>query len=128
MSLDELKEVFASIGIYGVPGILVGIFIGILIVINWPSVKLFFVDIFWKGPHTLFKGGRKFNVKCEIEASIGLFVNNFNAEMTNKLLPACQIQWLNKDNQDGAIQEGRAIVVVSYSKDNHDLNFYNAAY
>jgi ribosomal protein S1 len=76
----------------------------------------------------MFKAGRRLNTKWEIEGSINSFVGEFNAEVTNAMLSDCQIQWVTEGNQADIIEDGKAIIRLSYDKSNHDLNFYNAAY
>lgn len=128
MKFEELRQILVYAGIFTSSGLLFGIFVTIYAIKHWAKIKLFFADFFWKGPHTVVKVGRRFNVKWEIEGNINSFINNYNSELVYNILPGCQLEWITESNQTNIMQPGKAIIRVSYNAENHDLNLYNAAY
>jgi len=128
MKPEELRQILAYAGIFIPSGLFFGIFLTLYAIKHWAKIKLFFVDIFWRGPHTIVKAGRKFNVKWEIEGNINSFIKNYNSELVYNMLPECQVIWVTESNHNNVVQEGKAIIRVSYNSENHDLNLYNAAY
>lgn len=99
----------------------------ILVLLLYDKAKIIFSDLL-----RLFGGISKFvrkkSIETEIEGTINLFSKDFNSEMTTPFLPACDVKWVTGENQESIIQPGKAIIRLSFSRDDHDLNFYNATY
>jgi ribosomal protein S1 len=99
----------------------------ILVLLLYDKAKVVFSDLL-----RLFGGISKFvrkkSLETEIEGTINLFAKDFNSEMTTPFLPVCDVQWVTGGNQQSIIQPGKAIIRLSFSRDDHDLNFYNATF
>lgn len=114
--------IFAALGFGGI-----GVIVGIFILLNYPKIKIIISDIL-----RLFGGlgnwFRKRSLETEIEGSINLCSKNFNSTTDLSIFPPCTVQWVNEENKESYLHEGKAIVRMSFHKQNHDLNLYNVAH
>ncbi|MGH2637677.1 MAG: hypothetical protein ACRDF4_00050, partial [Rhabdochlamydiaceae bacterium] len=108
---------------FGLPIIIILLILLALSVIGkWPNVRLFLSDL-----TSLFgflgRWLRKVRVVSEFEASINGFAAAFNAEADSKILPECTVRWVKPDQIESYLQQGHAIVCLSFGSGNHDKNF-----
>src|SRR5713226_2047317 len=119
---DLVIELLADVGLLGI-----GVIIGLFLFLNYPKLKLILSDVLrffgWMG-----RWVRNKSLETEVEGAINLFTKNFNAELASSILPGCRVQWVDEGNQKNFMQEGTAIVRLSFDSENHDLNLYNATY
>jgi predicted RNA-binding protein with RPS1 domain len=112
---------------FGIPVIIVLVIILIVAVLTrWAQIKLFCADLL----HAFgFLGGsfRKAVVRTEFESSMNSYSHMLNTRLDQPILPECQIRWVKPEEAESFLSGGRAIVCLSYSKRNHDKNFYLAA-
>lgn len=67
-------------------------------------------------------------LKHEIEGSLNSIANKLNKEVSDEFLPNCDLKWVTPRNQKAVLENGKAVVCVSFDKRGHDINFYNVAY
>jgi hypothetical protein len=119
--IDVLKSVFKIGGTF-----LVSIIIVLWALGQFPHLKTFVSSVLsWFGG--LGKWVRRRALETEIEGAVNSFSKSFNRHYSFELLPECDVQWVTADNQRSVLKPGKAIVRLSFSRDDHDLNFYNAA-
>jgi ribosomal protein S1 len=106
-------------------GLGIGGIITIFLFLYYPRLKLILSDVL-RLCGGMGRWFRKKSLETEVEGAINLFTKNFNAELTSPLLPGCEVEWVTEANQTNFVREGKAIVRLSFSADNHDLNLYNA--
>jgi len=116
----ELIAAFCGIAV-------ISVIAGVLLVVLYPNTKIIIADIL-RLLGFLGKCVRKKSVEHEIEGTINSFIKYFMSDLSIPLLPECEVQWVTQDNVENVIQEGKAIICVSFSKGNHELNYYNATY
>lgn len=105
----------------------VGVLIGIALIIVYPKLKILISDIL-KFFGFVGKWVRKKQIETDLEGAINSFTGDFAKHSSISLFPECRVQWVTENSPESIIENGKAIVRVSFSKDNHDLNYYNAAY
>ena len=119
--IDGLKIVF---GIGG--ALLVGLVIGLFLIVQFPQLKLVVSSFF------AFFGGagkwfRRKALETEVEGTMNSFSRAFNRNYSFDFLPECEVRWVTAENQASILRPGKAIIKLSFSRDDHDLNVYNAA-
>jgi small subunit ribosomal protein S1 len=90
----------------------------------YPQARLLLGDVlklFW------FAGSwvRKAAIASEVEGSLNSFVNSYNHEASDLVLPQCRVEWVTADNHAQTVLPGTVVVRVSLDRD-HDRNFYAA--
>jgi small subunit ribosomal protein S1 len=55
------------------------------------------------------------------------FSKSVNRDYSFEFLPGCEVRWVTAANQARILKPNKAIIKLSFSGDDHDLNFYNAA-
>jgi small subunit ribosomal protein S1 len=68
---------------------------------------------------------RKAAIASEVEGSVNSFVNRYNQDASDLVLPQCRVEWVTADNYSCTMSPGAVVVRVSLDRD-HDRNFYNA--
>src|SRR5438105_1700829 len=107
--------------------LLVGAILGALLLIHFPSTKLFFSWCFRSVGRTA-KWFRRKSIETELEGTMNSFSRSLNRDFAFTILPDCEVQWVTAANQVKVLQPGKAIIKLSFSGEDHDLNFYNAAH
>ena len=93
---------------------------------QFPNLKLLIsTALGWFGG--LGKWVRRRSLETEVEGAMNSFSHSFNRNYSFELLPECEVQWVTSRNQENILKPGKAIVKLSFSRDDHDLNFFNAA-
>jgi ribosomal protein S1 len=122
----DLGGTIKAIAIYfGLPVFF--ILLGMFLFTQYPKIKTIISDIL-RFFGFLGKWVRKKSVETEIEGTINSFSKHFVSDTSIPLLPECAVQWVTEKNLESVMQEGKAIIRLSFSTDNHDLNYFNAAY
>src|SRR6266480_4539058 len=124
-----MEQVFIELikGVFKVGGtLLIAVIICLFLLGQFPNLKLFVSTVLgWFGG--VGKWVRRQSLETEIEGAMNSFSHSFNRNYSFELLPECEVQWVTARNQGNVLQPGKAIVKLSFSRDDHDLNFYNAA-
>jgi ribosomal protein S1 len=106
--------------------LLIAVIIVLFLLGQFPNLKLLVSAVL-----TFFGGAGKWvrrrALETEIEGAVNSFSKSFNRNYSFDLLPECDVQWVTARNQENVLKPGKAIVKLSFSRDDHDLNFYNAA-
>jgi ribosomal protein S1 len=106
--------------------LLVAVIICLFLLGQFPNLKLLISTVLsWFGG--LGKWVRRRSLETEIEGAMNSFSHSFNRNYSFELLPDCDVQWVTARNQGNILKPGKAIVKLSFSRDDHDLNFFNAA-
>lgn len=106
--------------------LLIAVVIVLFLLSQFPNLKLVVSLVLgWFGGAG--KWVRRRSLENEIEGAVNSFSRSFNRNYSFDLLPECDVQWVTARNQSNMLQSGKAIVKLSFSRDDHDLNFYNAA-
>lgn len=122
----DLGGAIKAIAIYfGLPVFF--ILLGMFLITQYPKIKIIISDIL-RFFGFLGKWVRKKSVETEIEGTINSFSKHFVSDTSIPLLPECTVQWVTEKNLENVMQEGKAIIRLSFSTENHDLNYFNAAY
>lgn len=104
-------------------GLPVGIVLGIIFALQYPKVIGQFLRLFGFAGQWV----RRKSLTAELEGTVNSFINSFNSEFESPILPECKVEWVNDKNIEHILKSGKAIVKLTFSKSDHDLNFYNAA-
>ena len=119
--IDLLKSAFKVGGT-----LLVSIIIVLFLLGQFPHLKLLVSFVLrWFGG--VGKWVRRRALETEIEGAVNSFSKSFNRNYSFELMPECDVQWVTARNQCTVLRPGKAIVKLSFSRHDHDLNFYNAA-
>ena len=104
-------------------GLPLGIVIGIIFVLQYPKAVGQLLRLFGFAGQWV----RRKSLTQELEATVNSFIKSFNSEFESPILPECRVEWVNDKNIEHILKSGQAIVKLTFSKNDHDLNFYNAA-
>lgn len=119
--IQTLKTVLHLGGVF-----VVALVVAIFLLSQFPHLKLLTSTVLgWFGGAG--KWFRRRSLETEIEGAVNSFSKSFNRNYSFNLLPECDVQWVTARNQGTILKPGKAIVKLSFSRDDHDLNFYNAA-
>ena len=123
MSPSDLKELLIHLGV-SIPLLVIIIFVAMYV---YQPLRVIVSDLFrlfgWLG-----KFVRRNCLKHEIEGSLNSIANKLNKEVSDEFLPNCHLKWVTPRNQKAVLENGKAVVCVSFDKRGHDINFYNVAY
>jgi hypothetical protein len=106
--------------------VVVGLILGLFLLTQFPSLKLV-VSTIYRFFGATAKWFRRKSLETEVEGTMNSFSRSFNQDYTFAFLPECEVQWVTSGNQERVLRPGKAIIKLSFSRDDHDLNFYNAA-
>jgi small subunit ribosomal protein S1 len=118
----KAKDMFELLMAFGL-----GAIITYYTITHYNHIKAFFFDAI-SGISFLGKWVRRKDVESKYENVINGAVNEFNSNFENKIIPNCQIKWINKDTERGYFENEKAIICLKFDKKDQDLNFYNATY
>ena len=90
----------------------------------YPQARLLLGDLL-KGFAFAGRWVRRSAIAAEVEGSLNSFVNKYNREAADAILPQCKVEWVNAENHAVTISPGSVIVRVSLDRD-HDKNFFAA--
>lgn len=105
-------------------GIPVAFVLGICVVVQYPR----FVGACLRAFSYLGPWVKRKSLATELQGSVNAFVGHFNSNYDSSVLPECRIEWVNDKNVQNFLGSGKALIKLSFSKDDRDLNYYNAAY
>jgi hypothetical protein len=124
-----MEQVFIELikGVLKVGGtLLIAVIICLFLLGQFPNLKLLISTVLgWFGG--LGKWVRRRSLETEVEGAMNSFSHSFNRNYSFELLPECDVQWVTARNQENILKPGKAIIKLSFSRDDHDLNFFNAA-
>src|ERR1041384_7464406 len=119
--IDLLRTTFKFGG-----ALLLSVIVVLFLLAQFPQLKLVVsLVLSWFGG--LGKWVRRRSLETEIEGTVNSFSKSFNRQYSFDLLPECDVEWVTAKNQRNVLKPGKAIVRLSFTRDDHDLNFYNAA-
>ena len=123
--MDQLINLAKNVWPIG-SAVLAGLVLGLFLLTQFPSLKLLVSTIyrFFGGTAKWF---RRKSLETEVEGTMNSFSKSFNQDYAFDFLPECEVQWVTSGNQERLLRPGKAIIKLSFSRDDHDLNFYNAA-
>ena len=89
-------------------GLILGIFITLVVIKHYDKLRLLLSDILrtfgWLG-----KSIRRKSVETEYEGVINGVINEFNKNFETPILPNCEIQWINSENQQNYLEGAKQL-------------------